>query len=682
MGKGYIQVFVRDDFDAAAATIDQIPGSFLIREFETWAYGSFWLNARKPEKSLARFRAFDGDFVIGRPKGYYLGRALEMTGRAEAAQLEWRAALRLVETKLGAQPNDPELLVWKTLLLACLGEKDAAEQMLPLVRQLDLSDGELPVPIILTRLGRNDEAIAELEARWSNSSPRFAREARTTVLHDAFFEPLRGNPRFQAFVEKIRNDPRFPIPEKKSALSTTVMIAAPKPADKSVAVLAFANLSDEKANEYFSDGISEELLNVLAKVPGLKVSARTSAFYFKGKEVPVPEIARQLGVAYVVEGSVRKQGNQVRITAQLIKAADGFHVWSDNFTRDLKDIFAVQDEIAGLIAQNLQLKLGMKSAPRVVNPEAYALFLQGRAIINRGVPDDHAKGIQCFKDSLALDGGSALTWAWLATSYGTAAAQNTMPAAPAWALAREAVNRALALDPELVEGHYALGSLQFLADWDWARANESLQHALLLAPGDANTLSQASNLAAALGQGERAVQLGRQAVALDPLNYFPAFVLGKAYFRTGRYTEMEKLAEQMIAVNAAGRFGPLFLAFARLLQGRVATAAQAAEQMEPGAFQLMCLALVRHAQGRGAESDAALNELKARDVQSRGYLIAEVYAYRGEADQAFQWLENSYRTRDSGLTWLVGDPFMQSLYGDARWAALLKKMNLPNSPAQ
>ena len=169
-------------------------------------------------------------------------------------------------------------------------------------------------------------------------------------------------------------------------------VSAPAVTDKSVAVLAFANLSDDKSNEYFSDGISEELLNVLAKVPGLKVSARTSAFYFKGKEVPIPEIAKQLGVAYVVEGSVRKAGDKVRITAQLIKAADGFHVWSDTFTRDLKDVFVVQDEIAGLIAGNLELKMGMSAHSPVINPQAFDLYLQGRQAWNLRTPEGLCSG--------------------------------------------------------------------------------------------------------------------------------------------------------------------------------------------------------------------------------------------------------------------------------------------------
>jgi TolB-like protein len=260
-------------------------------------------------------------------------------------------------------------------------------------------------------------------------------------------------------------------------------------------VLAFANLSDDKSNEYFSDGISEELLNVLAKIPGLKVSARTSAFYFKGKQVPIPEIAQKLGVAYVVEGSVRKSGSRVRITAQLIKAADGFHVWSENFDRELKDIFAVQDEIAGLIAQNLKLKLEVKSAVRLVNPAAYDLWLQGRTIFTRGNPRDYPKGIQHYKEALALEEDSAPTWAALAIGYAASAAQGELAVESGFALARTAANRALVLDADSAQAHYALGLVRFLADWDWAQADASYQRALALAPSDVTILSSAATLA-------------------------------------------------------------------------------------------------------------------------------------------------------------------------------------------
>ena len=455
-------------------------------------------------------------------------------------------------------------------------------------------------------------------------------------------------------------------------------VAAVTPVDeKSVAILAFANLSNDQENEYFSDGISEELLNVLAKVPGLKVSARTSAFYFKGKNVPIPEIARQLGVAYVVEGSVRKAGERVRITAQLIKAADGFHVWSDTFTRELKDIFAVQDEIAGLIAKNLQLKLG--AAPRAVatvNPEAYRLFLQGRAVVNREIPEDYAKAIQYLKDSLALDETSALTWSWLAMAYIFSAAQGMMMVKDGFELAREAALRAIALDPLLPNGHSALGCVMFAYDWDWVESERVLQQAAALAPGDATTVSFLAQVAQTTGRRERAIELGRKALELDPLNNLASYVLGKSLFQAGRLVEMEKLGEHMVTLNSTGFYGWLFQIYGRVLLGRIDGAAQAAEQIPRGFYRFVGLALVRHAQGRSADADAALDELKAKYGVHGAYQIAEVHAFRRETELAFEWLELAYRQRDPGMTWLIHDAFLTGLRKDPRWPALMRKMNL------
>jgi TolB-like protein len=466
-----------------------------------------------------------------------------------------------------------------------------------------------------------------------------------------------------------------PPTTEKSAISSAKALATA--ADKSVAVLAFADLSAARDSEYFSDGISEELLNVLAKVPGLKVTARTSAFFFKGKNLPIPEIAAKLGVAYVIEGSVQRAGERVKITAQLIKAADGFHVWSETFTRDAKDVFAVEEEIAGLIAQNLQLKLGATAATRTVNPEAYALLLQGRAIFNRGIPDEYSKGIQFFKDSLAIEGGSALAWASLSVGYAVAAAQGMESVASGFALAREAANRALALDAELPQAHYALSLAYFLVDCDWQKAEASIQRALALAPNEVNSLGTAATIAQTLGEAERALGFARKAVELDPLAFSPAYSLAKSLFQLGRYAELEQHAERMIAVNPGGRFGYFFLTVAHLLQGRPAAAAQAFGPMKPDLFQLLCVALVRHAEGRRAESDAALAEMEAKFGAHGCYQIAEAYAYRNQPDRAFEWLEKAYRDRDPGLTWIGYDPFVKSLRPDARWAALVQRMKLP-----
>ena len=453
--------------------------------------------------------------------------------------------------------------------------------------------------------------------------------------------------------------------------------AAPATAGNSVAVLAFTNLSNDAENEYFSDGISEELLNVLAKVPGLKVSARTSAFYFKGKNVPIPEIAQKLGVAYVVEGSVRKAGQRVRITAQLIKAADGFHIWSENFDRELRDIFAVQDEIAGLIAQNLQLKLETAARPApTVNAEAYRLFLQGRAVVNREIPEDYAKAIQFLRESLALDDTAALTWSWLAMAYIMSAAQGMLAVADGFEPARAAARRAISLDPQLPNGHSALGCVLFAYDWDWPGAERVLQAAAALAPGDATTVTFLAQVAMTVGRRESALALSRQALDLDPLNNLASYVYGKCLFMAGRLDDLVRLGEHMVGLNPTGFYGWYFQVFGHVLQGRVEAAARAAEQTPRGFYRLVGLALARHAQGRAAEADAALAELKAVYGIHGAYQIAEVHAFRGEPDRALEWLDLGFQQRDPGMTWMKHDGFFNTLRADPRWEVVLRKMKL------
>ncbi len=453
--------------------------------------------------------------------------------------------------------------------------------------------------------------------------------------------------------------------------------AAPAVAGNSVAVLAFANLSNDAENEFFSDGISEELINVLVRVPSLKVSARTSAFHFKGRNTPIPEIARQLGVAYVVEGSVRKAGDRVRITAQLIKAADGFHVWSETFTRDLKDIFAVQDEIAGLIAKSLSLTLGAANrAVREVNPAAYRLFLEGRTIFNREVPSEYDRAIQCYRQSLEIDPESALTWAWLAMIYGMSAGSGMMSIAKGNQLAREAAQRAIALDPDLAKGHMALAFIELLYGWDWKKAADLLDRASTLAPGDSDTVGLIAHLASITGRPDRSVPLARKAVELDPLNYFSNYALARSLGFADRFDEMEKQAEHMVTLNPAGLRSRLFLSLARLLQGRADESAQAAEEVPAGWARLTALAGARFAQGRIAESEAALEELKEKDGTHAAYQVAQVHAFRGEIDLAFAWLEKSYQMRDSGTALLKCDPLLRNLRSDSRWLPFLRKMNL------
>ena len=474
-----------------------------------------------------------------------------------------------------------------------------------------------------------------------------------------------------------------PFDDIKHVAGTPVVLATEhanaegmtKTDQKSVAVLAFANLSDDKDTEYFSDGISEELLNVLAKIPALKVSARTSAFYFKGKQVPIAEIAKQLGVAYVVEGSVRKSGDRVRITAQLIKAADGFHVWSDTFTRELKDIFALQDEIAGLIAQNLSLKIGMSpaSAPREVDPEAYRLMLLGRSLINQATPANSAQAVRYLQESIHRDEKFAQAWAWLAMARWVSASSGWEPFESGFKAAREAAQQALSLQPDLPEAQTAMGCFFYGYEWDWGRARASFQQAALLAPGDALVVSNLARLAITVGQTDESVRFGRRAAELDPLNSYVQYALCMAYLQAGRFAELEKQAVQFKDLS---RVGLKFQALAYLLQGRNEQALQVAEQLQVESPRLFLLTVTQWALRQTTESDASLEQLKAKYSAPAGYQIAEAYALRGAQDEAFEWLEASYRERDTGMIWLKNDPFLKNLHADPRWSAMLRKMNL------
>ncbi|MBS0663335.1 MAG: TIR domain-containing protein [Verrucomicrobia bacterium] len=484
-----------------------------------------------------------------------------------------------------------------------------------------------------------------------------------------------------AFADRVR---RLLHGESAAAARDSAAPLAPRPpaaADqRSVAVLAFANRSSDRENEFFSDGISEELLNALVKVPGLKVTARTSSFYFKGKDVPLADIARHLGVAYVVDGSVRRAGDRVRITAQLVKAADGFQAWSETFDRELKDIFAVQDEIAGLIAKNLSLKLGGGGVTREVNPEAYRLFLEGRSIFHREIPALYDQAIRCFQQSLELDPDASQTWALLAMNYCLAGGTATLPIGVAHRLAREAATRAVALDPHQVKAHLAMAFQQLMFEWDWKPIQANLARAATIAPGDAEVIGMQAHLLAIVGRLDEAIALARKAVELDPLGYLSNYALARSLRDAERFDEMLAQCERMIALNPDALRCRLFHSLALLLLNRPDEAASAAERVPLGWARRMALACARFAQGRRADSDAAVADLIREDGAHAAYQVAEVYAYRGDLDLAFEWLETSHRQRDTGTALVRQDPLMRRLRADPRWSAFLRKMNLDGDP--
>jgi len=449
----------------------------------------------------------------------------------------------------------------------------------------------------------------------------------------------------------------------------------------SIAVLPFVDMSPEKNQEYFSDGLAEELLNDLAKIPGLRVAARTSSFQFKGKTEDLRTVGEKLNVATILEGSVRKQGQRVRVTAQLIKVEDGFHLWSETYDRQLSDIFAVQDEIARSVAGSLKVTLlgGKTATPsaRGTNAEAYNAYLQGRYFLQRRSKENVEKALGYYEQAIKLDPGYAPAWAGLATARSVQADGGYLPVEEGYGKAREAAERALALDVNLAEAHAAMGRIKRIYDWDWAGADASYQRALALEPGNATVVRGAAVLAGNLGRSEEAMALDRRAVELDPLSVATHFNLGLHAYYAGRLEEAAAALKKALELNPDYPAAHTLLGKVYLAQAHPQEALVEIERETEPAWRLRGLALAYHALGRKKESDAALAEYVAKYQAVDAFQIAELYAFRGEADRAFEWLERAYAQRDGGLSDMKGDPLLKSLERDPRYAAFLKKMRLP-----
>jgi TolB-like protein/Flp pilus assembly protein TadD len=466
---------------------------------------------------------------------------------------------------------------------------------------------------------------------------------------------------------------------------------------KSVAVLAFANLSDDRGSEYFSDGISEELLTVLQKIPGLHVAARTSAFSFKGKNATAQEIGQKLGVAHLVEGSVRKAGDVVRIAARLTQANTGEEQWSENYTRNLKDVFAVQTEIAQTIVEQLRGQLtggavdpAAKAAIQAQvqaaekggtkNVGAHESYLQGRFFINRHSEKETDRARAAFERATQLDPKFALAWAGLAQThiwycnYATEGGQKGFN--DHLAAARKTVQRSLVLEPDLPDALYARATIETNFDYDWKGAAETLRKALALAPQDPALLMWAGNLAGTRGEITQSVDLFRRAIALDPVNAQARAFLGGTLSVVGQQEEARAEYARVIELNPSAPFGHAGVGQTYLLQGKFEEAATAAQKDAADWARLLIVSCARWAQKRVPESDAALAELIAKTGETAAYQVAEAYGYRNDKDHAFEWLERARRQRDAGLPALRPDTLLTNLHGDPRWDAFLRTMGL------
>jgi TolB-like protein/Tfp pilus assembly protein PilF len=544
-------------------------------------------------------------------------------------------------------------------------------------RTLDMADGKaFLLPVVI-------DATVDVNAR----VPEKFREVQWTHL------PAGDAP--AAFANRVQ---RLLAGSGASAARPTPPAVAPAAAAAaadmpSVAVLPFVNMSRDEENEYFADGLSEELLNVLAKIRGLRVASRTSAFSFKGKGVDIPTIAEKLNVATVLEGSVRRSGKRVRITVQLIEVASDSHLWSETYDRELEDIFAVQDDIAQSVVKELRAALlgapaetattrttaaevRVAAAGRSDNPEAYQLYLQGKFFGERTTQADTDRAIALFRQALALDPDFALAWTGLSRIHQLQAGFGFAPIDEGFERAREAAQRALQLSPDLAAAHVELGLVQQGHDWDWAAADASFRRALELAPGDAHALVAAAGLARVLGRLDEGLELMRKAVALDPLSARAHRQLGLCHVVAGRRDDALAAFKVALDLNPTAGLTHAFMAITRLLQGHAREALPVAAAESHDVFRNLALTMIHHSLGQPAESEHAMQAMIDGYGWTAAFQVAEAYAYRGEVDKAFEWLDRAYAQRDPGVTYSAKDEFLSALHGDPRWQAHLQRMGL------
>jgi len=460
-----------------------------------------------------------------------------------------------------------------------------------------------------------------------------------------------------------------------SASTSSAASASPAASDNSIAVLPFVNMSDDKANEFFSDGISEELLNLLAKIPQLQVTARTSSFAFKGKETGIPEIARTLHVAHVLEGSVRKAGNSVRITAQLIRAGTDTHLWSQTYDRKLDDIFAIQDEIAADVVKQLKVTL-LGAAPKVrtTDPEAYALYLQAVQLGRQLTPEAFKQSDALFRKALAIDPRYAPCWTALAENLYHEAGQGLVSNKEGLHQAREAATKAVAIDPDYAPAHARLGWVAMAGDSDLVGAVEHFKRALALDPSDLDVLRSSAVLLQSLGRLDEALALEEAVVRHDPVNLSALFNLGYYQRLAGRLDASIASIRTVLSL-APGRGGAhAQLGNALLLKGDAQGALAEIEQETSENWKMIGLPMAYHALGRKSDSEAALAALIAKYEKDSPYNIAHDCAYRGEADQAFTWLDKAIEYGDPGIGEIVTENLFDKIRADPRWLPFLRKI--------
>src|SRR5688572_16932363 len=485
--------------------------------------------------------------------------------------------------------------------------------------------------------------------------------------------PKRGY-RFTAEVTTSHEQP---------AASAPPAVAAPTaPQENSIAVMPFTDMTAARDNEFFCEGMSEEIINALGRVPELRVASYTSSLRFKGKAGDPQSIGRELKVAWLLEGSVRKAGETVRIAVQLVRADDGFSAWSGRFDRKLGDIFSVQDDIAGMIAQTLTHRVAEASAPLVTSKtshnEAYSLYLEGRYLWNKRPGDVVWQAIDRFERAISIDPNYAPAHAALASVYGTLGAweYGILPPAEALAKAKAAATRALELDPQLAAGHTAIGYTTLHFDWNAERACGEFDQAIALNPAWVDAHHWHSHALCAAGRFRESLVACRRIVELDPLNPLMHAHVAWHYYMAREYADALAQSEKVVRMEPAFHWGYFFAGWALEQLGRGSDAVtMLKDAARTSSNNPVMLAGLGHALATSQDRRAALRVIQ--DLQKlRGdkglfaYEIGVIHAALGQTDDAFQWLSKAIGERSGWIAYLPRDPRLDALHTDSRFAAL------------
>jgi TolB-like protein len=451
---------------------------------------------------------------------------------------------------------------------------------------------------------------------------------------------------------------------------------------KSIAVLPLLNESGDPKDEYFSDGLSEELIAALAQISELKVIGRSSSFRFKERKEESRTIGEKLGVATLLEGTVRKQGDRVRIVAELINAADGIELWTRTFDRELKDIFAVQQEIAAAVASSLKTTLlgsdQLPAAnPATKNTDAHNAYLLGHYYFQRRNVDDYRKAVTHYDEAIGLDPHYALAYAERSEVW-TLIGDATGEGKTLWPKGRADAEKAVAIAPGLAEAHAALGWVRFFTEWKFVEGLSELRRAKELSPANPTANDLLARVIVYLGRFDEAERQGRQAVDLDPLSYAAQNNLARILWYEGKVDEADTVARKAAELQPAAASSRRWQVLVAVRRGDTNTALREAQSEPDESYRRFELAIAQQARGDGPSADAALADLISNN-QGLDYQVAQVYAVRGETEKAFEWLRIAFDNHDTGMLALLVEPLLHHLSDDPRYKALIAKMNFPAS---